>query len=85
VYTKFEDMENDKDVEAVVICSPTDFHANHFRYDDNGIHSALPLDFSMDRYAESYYNEMKAFIECLKNNEIPPIPVMTASCLWLLD
>jgi len=54
VYTKFEDMENDKDVEAVVICSPTDFHANHFRYDANGIHSALPLDFFMDRYAESY-------------------------------
>ena len=47
-------------------------HDNNFHYDSNGVHTALPLDFFMDRYADSYFNEMRAFIECLKNNEAPP-------------
>lgn len=51
--------------------SENKLHNNHFYYDENGVHSALPLDFFMDRYADSYFNEMKAFISCLKNNEDP--------------
>jgi myo-inositol 2-dehydrogenase/D-chiro-inositol 1-dehydrogenase len=42
-------------------------------YDKQGIHQSLPLDFFMDRYAASYLNEMKFFIEALQNNQ--PIPV----------
>ncbi len=45
---------------------------NHFYYDKNGSHGALPLDFFMDRYAASYFNEMKAFIDCLKHNDVLP-------------
>ncbi|WP_445733640.1 inositol 2-dehydrogenase [Mariniflexile sp.] len=52
--------------------SENKLHDNHFYYDANGIHGALPLDFFMDRYADSYFNEMKAFIECLKVDKTPP-------------
>lgn len=51
--------------------SENKLHNNHFYYDENGVHSALPLDFFMDRYSDSYFNEMKTFIECLKNNKAP--------------
>jgi myo-inositol 2-dehydrogenase/D-chiro-inositol 1-dehydrogenase len=52
--------------------SENKLHDNNFHYDANGVHTALPLDFFTDRYADSYFNEMRAFIECLKNNEAPP-------------
>ena len=45
---------------------------NHIYIDRNGTHSALPLNFFMDRYTESYLNEMSAFIDCVSNNTTPP-------------
>lgn len=51
--------------------SENKLHNNHFYYDENGAHNALPLDFFMDRYAASYFNEMNAFIDCLKFDKEP--------------
>lgn len=48
-------------------------HNRNIVYDKQGIHQSLPLDFFMDRYAASYLNEMKFFIEALLHNQ--PIPV----------
>jgi len=41
--------------------------------DQNGVHLSRNLDFFIDRYAESYLLEMKAFIEALQQNI--PMPV----------
>ena len=42
-------------------------------FDRSGIHSSLLLNFFMDRYADSYRNEMQAFVESILNNQ--PVPV----------
>lgn len=47
-------------------------HNRNIIYDENGIHHALPLDFFMDRYANSYLNEMKLFFEALRYDK--PMP-----------
>ncbi len=41
--------------------------------DDSGNHSAKPLYFFMDRYIESYLNEMQEFVEAVRNDT--PVPV----------
>ncbi|MBN1315028.1 MAG: inositol 2-dehydrogenase [Anaerolineales bacterium] len=41
--------------------------------DANGVTSSLPLFFFMDRYIESYINEMQVFIECVRKDETPPV------------
>jgi myo-inositol 2-dehydrogenase/D-chiro-inositol 1-dehydrogenase len=48
-------------------------HHRNTIYDEKGIHKALPLDFFMDRYAGSYFNEMKVFIDALINDEAMPV------------
>ena len=45
---------------------------NHIFVDISGTHSALPFNFFMDRYVESYLTEMRLFVDCLKNNSEPP-------------
>lgn len=45
----------------------------HFRFDRAGAHRALPLHFFMERYAESYRNEMRAFVDAVR--EDLPVPV----------
>ena len=42
-------------------------------YDINGIHSARPLDFFIDRYFESYVNETKAFVDAIKERKQMPV------------
>nr|MBI1229685.1 inositol 2-dehydrogenase [Cytophagales bacterium] len=44
---------------------------NHFS-GENGTDTSRNLDFFMDRYAESYRLELKAFFDALQNNEIMP-------------
>src|SRR6218665_524503 len=41
-------------------------------YNEHGIHQALPLDFFMDRYAESYLREMELFIRALVDDQKMP-------------
>ncbi len=48
-------------------------HNRNVIYDKTGIHQALPLDFFMDRYAASYVNEIKHFIDSLVNNAVLPV------------
>ncbi len=48
-------------------------HNRNVLYDEKGIHSALPLDFFMDRYSRSYVKEMELFINALVNNTAMPV------------
>jgi myo-inositol 2-dehydrogenase/D-chiro-inositol 1-dehydrogenase len=54
-------------------------HHRNILYNENGIHQSLPLDFFMDRYAESYMGEMSMFIDALVNDK--PVPVGAADAL----
>lgn len=42
---------------------------NHLYLNREGAHSALPLNFFMDRYTESYLKEMEDFIDAVKENK----------------
>ena len=46
---------------------------NHIFLDGSGVHSSSPLNFFMDRYADSFLNEMQAFVRSILNNK--PVPV----------
>ena len=46
---------------------------NHIYLDRMGTHSSLPLNFFLERYAESYVNEMQAFVDSVQNDK--PVPV----------
>ena len=41
--------------------------------DQTGTHSALPLHSFLERYMESYIEEIKAFIQAILNDETPPV------------
>ena len=41
--------------------------------DARRVHRDLPLNFFMDRYTESYVNEIKAFVACILNDTPPPV------------
>ena len=45
----------------------------HVYSDGTGIHSALPLHFFLERYAESYLREMQAFVDAVARQQ--PVPV----------
>jgi myo-inositol 2-dehydrogenase / D-chiro-inositol 1-dehydrogenase len=46
---------------------------SHILSDGAGIHTALPLNFFLERYAESYLREMRAFVDAVVNRT--PVPV----------
>ncbi|MCH7663972.1 MAG: inositol 2-dehydrogenase [Chloroflexi bacterium] len=48
----------------------------HIYSNQDGINSALPLNFFLERYSTSYIIEMREFIECLQNNTPPPVSGM---------
>jgi myo-inositol 2-dehydrogenase/D-chiro-inositol 1-dehydrogenase len=48
-------------------------HHRNILFDEKGIHHSLPLDFFMDRYANSYRMEMSLFIRSI--TEDLPVPV----------
>lgn len=49
------------------------FPENHRFFNAEGVHGSLPLNFFMDRYLESYANEMKIFCNVVLNDA--PLPV----------
>ena len=49
-------------------------HDTHAYFNKEGAHGPLPLDFFMDRYVQSYANEMEAFINAVLIDEIVPVP-----------
>jgi myo-inositol 2-dehydrogenase/D-chiro-inositol 1-dehydrogenase len=54
-------------------------HNRNILYNETGIHQSLPLDFFMDRYAESYLGEMKMFIDTVVNDK--PVTVTADDAL----
>jgi len=42
----------------------------------DGVQSCLPLFFFIERYTDSYIAEMRAFIECLRQDKTPPVTGM---------
>lgn len=53
-------------------------HDTQILYNKDGGHSALPLDFFMDRYTEAYYKEMKEFIDAIQQNKSVPVGIKDA-------
>lgn len=51
-----------------MVNADNNFPENHRYYADDGVHASLPLNFFMDRYTESYANEMRAFCDLLRND-----------------
>ena len=56
---------------------------------ETGVHSAKPLYFFLERYAEAYQNEMAAFLEAIREDKTPPvtgvdgrIPVVMGYAAW---
>ena len=41
--------------------------------DGQGVHGPLPLYFFIERYVDSYIAEMQAFIECVRQDQTPPV------------
>ena len=39
----------------------------------DGVHSAKPLYFFLERYMESFVAEMKEFVQCIRENTTPPV------------
>lgn len=65
--------------------TPTRVHVG----DASGFHGPLPLYFFLERYTDSYINEMKAFIRAVEQDETPPvggidgrIPVVIGLAAW---
>jgi myo-inositol 2-dehydrogenase / D-chiro-inositol 1-dehydrogenase len=56
-----------------MICTDNNFPENHRYYAGDGIHGSLPLNFFMDRYLESYANEMKIFCDAVINDLHLPV------------
>ena len=46
---------------------------SHIYSDAEGVHSAKPLYFFLERYMESFIAEMKDFVESLQNDRVPPV------------
>jgi myo-inositol 2-dehydrogenase/D-chiro-inositol 1-dehydrogenase len=45
----------------------------HVHLDQGGSHSSLPLNFFLERYAESYLKEMQAFVNAVRDREPAPV------------
>ncbi len=45
----------------------------HVLMDSTGVHEAKPLHFFLERYAEAYVIEMRAFVEAVLKNQTPPV------------
>lgn len=45
----------------------------HVLADATGVHEAKPLHFFLERYAEAYVIEMRAFVDAVLNNLTPPV------------
>jgi myo-inositol 2-dehydrogenase / D-chiro-inositol 1-dehydrogenase len=56
-----------------MVCADNNYPENHRYYASDGVHGSLPLNFFMERYLESYANEMKIFCDAVINDL--PLPV----------
>lgn len=54
-------------------CADNNYPENHRYFSGDGVHGSLPLNFFMERYLESYANEMKIFCNAVINNLALPV------------
>jgi myo-inositol 2-dehydrogenase/D-chiro-inositol 1-dehydrogenase len=74
--------------EGVIVVTNNTPH-NAVYSNTEGVHSALPLYFFLERYTEAYVAEMKAFISAIAQDTAPPvtgldgrIPVVMGQAAW---
>ncbi len=72
---------------SVAVANETSHHAVYSNAE--GVQTALPLHFFLERYKESYLAEMKTFIDCIRQDTPPPvtgldgrIPVVMGLAAW---
>ncbi len=58
---------------AGMVSTENNTEDNHYYLDQQGRHAALPLNFFMERYTQSYINEMQEFIESILANRAPVV------------
>jgi myo-inositol 2-dehydrogenase/D-chiro-inositol 1-dehydrogenase len=46
---------------------------NNEYFNADGVHSAKPLHFFLERYMESFIAELKEFVQCIRENTSPPV------------
>lgn len=56
-----------------MVNADNNYPENHRYFASDGVHKSLPLNFFMERYLDSYANEMKIFCSAVLDNS--PIPV----------
>lgn len=56
-----------------MIAAANDMPDTHTYSDAEGIHSALPMYFFVERYRDSYIAELQAFVDCIRNDTAPPV------------
>jgi myo-inositol 2-dehydrogenase/D-chiro-inositol 1-dehydrogenase len=56
-----------------MITTDNNYPENHRFYSNDGIHGSLPLNFFMERYLDSYANEMKIFCDAVINDLSMPV------------
>jgi myo-inositol 2-dehydrogenase/D-chiro-inositol 1-dehydrogenase len=56
-----------------MLCADNNYPENHRYFSGEGVHGSLPLNFFMERYLESYANEMKIFCDAVVNNSKLPV------------
>jgi myo-inositol 2-dehydrogenase/D-chiro-inositol 1-dehydrogenase len=56
-----------------MVNADNNYPENHRYYSSDGVHGSLPLNFFMDRYLESYANEMKIFCDAVCSNANIPV------------
>ena len=56
-----------------MVCTDNNYPENHRYYSGDGSYGSLPLNFFMDRYLESYANEMKIFCDAVLNDHALPV------------
>ncbi len=56
-----------------MVQSNNNFMDSHTLFNDQGVHSALPLHFFLERYSEAYKNEIGDFTKSLKNGNKTPV------------
>lgn len=55
-----------------MVNADNNYPENHRYYSSDGVQGSLPLNFFMDRYIESYANEMKLFCDAIINGKEMP-------------
>jgi myo-inositol 2-dehydrogenase/D-chiro-inositol 1-dehydrogenase len=56
-----------------MVNADNNYPENHRYFASDGVHGSLPLNFFMDRYLESYANEMKIFCDAVMGNSKIPV------------